>query len=186
MKPFLNSVLSRLVIITLAANFCISAHAKDEAVLIPFEIVPFEKITERPKESEIVIIALVDSYQPEKASIHGPNDNTASQMLEGYLRGVRKLPNQENPNQAVQIDPEMKAKIKIFIVEGGTENRSDPTREKASELHTKLGLKDYDRAIPVIYLFHNGKIIETYTYHKSLGWTGGILAAKVTELLTKK
>lgn len=176
--------LTLLTALHLAAVAEPPAAKTPEIIQLPIAVEPDVDVEESPKDADIVIIALINEYDPEKKSEHGPHDLTPSNMLTGYLHSTRLLPNHKHAGIPQNIDWE--EKIKIYVVECGTENRSKATFEKAKSTHEKLGLKDYDNTIPVIYLFHKGKIAETFTYRKSPGRSGQRLSNLVITLLSKK
>lgn len=98
-------------------------------------------------------------------------DITPAQMLQTYLAATIRMEHEKTS----QFDPN---KISIYIVECG-----QATRNRAKTLHDALGLSNYDKSIPVIFVFHKGKVKTVYTYYRSPGGGGGTLRAFVESLL---
>ena len=169
------------------SHFAASGADGDKAsvqAVLPVTITPWKDVTKRLDSAEIVILCLVGSYDPEKPSEFGPGDSTPAQMLAGYLTGVRNLGLAQGDQPAAGVD--YASKVKILIVEGGTENRNAPTGAKAAQLHKQFKIPDYDQTIPVIYVFHKNKLVKSYTYLKNPGRSGNLLREDVVNLLGPK
>lgn len=158
----------------------------DEKPRWPVTVVSWDDALTRTDAAEVVIVCLVDEYDQRSLtpsnqgggpSLFGPprrNEVTPAQVLQSYLRGVRSL--DENAMMTSAGEPDSK-KMAIFIVASG-----DQTREKATELFTKFGVRYYDRSIPVIYVFHNKQLITSYTYFRDPGGKGAKLKSVVHDL----
>ena len=155
----------------------------------PVSTVPWENALGRIDSAEVVILCLVDSYDPSKLKISGRHGGpwlfrprrhniTPAQVLESYLRGVRSLEKEGMMTPSGDADSK---KMAIFIVESG-----DQTRKRAAELFTKLGKRYYDNSIPVIFVFHNKQMITSYTYTRNPGNKGTKLRKVVSDLFTTK
>ena len=175
MRAFIHGLISSL---TFLAVTTLQAEER-----IPFEIIPKDEIEKRATDADVVVISLVGEFKFEKDPNRDRFDATPAQMLAGYLVAVRNIHKYDEIKLPKGID--LKKSLKVYIAECGTENRHQPTRDEAAKLHQKLGLKNYDMSIPVIYVFHKGKIQDAFTYRKSPGWHGIKIAELAGKLLAK-
>jgi len=176
-----------ILAIVLAGCATTGGSNEPEAKLVwPVAEVPWENVLNRTDSAEVVIICLVNKYDESKLSepsrSTGPTlipterraGITAADVLKSYLSGVRSLEVKEMMTPSGEPDPK---KMAIFIVVSG-----DQTRLRAGELFTQLGTPYYDNTIPVIYVFHNKKLIASYTYTRNPGAKGNKLKTVVSDL----
>jgi hypothetical protein len=173
------SILSTFLVL-ISTMMCTYGDKTTEGKILKSDVVPWQGVMRRTNNSEIVLLCLVNAYDPEVILPDG--DLSAAQMLDTYLSGVRDLGKKTGAKTAGDID--YSKKVSIYIVEGGVKDHSAATREKAEKLHAELGIRDYDRSIPVIYVFQKGKIIEVYTYEQHPGAKGIKLRDLVVDKLS--
>ena len=150
----------------------------DKTTDVAASFIAFDKIKESLKEPKVSVVCLVDAYEfpiPRPANL--PN-KTPSNMLDIYLNGLRTIKRQSADSGVKALNPD---DVKIFIVEC----RED-TRARAREFNRENNLDKHDGSIPVIYVFHMGRLVETYTYMKSPGPNGEALKSLVERLLMKE
>lgn len=176
-----------IVVIVLAGCATMGGFNEPEAKLVwPVAKVTWENALSRSDSAEVVIICLVNEYDESKLPAPSqsagptlfPSDRrtnlTPADVLESYLRGVRSLDAKEMMTPSGEPNPK---KMAIFIIESG-----DQTRLRAGDLFTQLGTPYYDNTIPVIYVFHNKKLIASYTYTRNPGAKGTKLKTVVSDL----
>ena len=129
------------------------------------------------KQAKVSIVCFIDVYAAQSGRSANLTPATPSQGLDRYLSGVRTLKHQEGGQRGRgAINPQ---DVRIFIVECW-----DETWWRARLFDREIGLKDYDNSIPVIYVFHDGRCVQRYTYERNPGEQGEELKALVEELLS--
>jgi TPR repeat protein len=154
------------------------AIIEDKNTDVVSTFIAFDKIKESITGPKISVVCFVDAYEIQldrsKQRMQKP-----SHMLDIYLTGIRTFKKKQAggsvANTANADD------VKILIVEG----RAD-TRAKVQEFDKQCQLKAYDGTIPVLYVFHLGKPVKTYTYDNNPGPNGKELKSLVESLLSKK
>ena len=149
---------------------------RDKRVRLP-TIIAWEDVPKRLQETKVVVVCLVDSYDPGKPSRLGPHDRTPAQMLEKYLRGVRGLA-VEKDDDGNPVSPEH---LRVFIVECGSE-----TRNWATQFAKEHKLEGYGRSIPVMFVFFNGQAAHWFSYNRSPGRDGSRLLEAVKQQLARR
>ena len=111
--------------------------------LLPFETVSWEKAKASTNASKVVLLCLVGEVERDADGELLVGHSTPGRVLGKTLNPVRKLVQQMDDTK--QDAPDYTKNISIYIVEGGTENRHEPTRKLASELLLEIcGIDYYD------------------------------------------
>jgi hypothetical protein len=190
MKFFKIIIVISFVFLAACAKQSHDLHDENGNTNWPVSIIPWENVLNKLDSAEVVILCLVDSYNEndlKNSDRHsGPtwlpakkhNNLTPAEVLEGYLKDVRRLGEKDALTPSGSPDPK---KMAILIVECGKE-----TRERAGQLFSTFGVHHYDYSIPVIYVLHNKKLITSYTYTGNPGKHGEKLRAQVDEIFKTK
>lgn len=137
-------------------------------------IIPWKDVPGRLDEAKVVVVCLVDSFDLKERA---PRGYTPAQMLEMYLQGVRRLAKgQDEAGNPLSPD-----NLRVFVVECGPE-----TRNWAAVFSKDHNVPDYDRSIPVIFVFHKGRAMERFTYVRSPGRDGSGLLNSVKKQLARE
>lgn len=128
------------------------------------------------KQAKVSIVCFIDVYEAQSGRSANLAPATPSQGLDRYLSGVRTLKRQEGGQRGRgAINPR---DVRIFIVECW-----DETRWRVRLFEREIGLKGWDGSFPVIYVFHDGKCVERYTFQYNPDEKGGDLKRLVERLL---
>ncbi len=154
--------------------------------LIPVETTPWEGISERLDESEIVVVALVDSVDTTDPDDVSGGQGSPKATLTRQLRKLRALGDNAIPGLDDKVP--FSSRISILVVENigkGDAGAEESHQQRARAVYQMMGAHPYVMSNPVIFLVHKGKLVRGYgvKYH-SPGRDGALLAELVTALLS--
>lgn len=150
--------------------------------------VAFDAISYWIKNPKVSVVCFVDAYEAGTARPAVLPDKNTSIMLDVYLSGLRTIQRRQPVGVGAKaVNPE---DIKIFVIECW-----DDVLVKVREFDKNFQLHNPDNSIPVIskifgnslpviYVFHKGKWVKTYTNFHNPGQYGGDLKSLVEKLLT--
>ena len=161
---------------------------ENEDNLIPVEMAKWDGISERLNESEIVVVALVDSVDASDPDDVSGGQLTPKKTLDQQLRKLRALG--DNPIPGLDDKVPFSNRIFILVVENtgkGDAAALESHEQRARAMYGMMGAHPYVMSNPVIYLIHKGKLVRGYgvKYH-SPGRDGALLAELVTALLSPR
>jgi tetratricopeptide (TPR) repeat protein len=176
-----------IAVCTLLLAIGSSAMAQEKNdTLIPMETAPWDGISKRLDESEIVVVGLVDSVDASDPDGVSGGQLTPKKTLTQQLRKLRSLGNESIPGLDDKVP--FSKKISILVVENigkGDAEALESHQQRARAMYQMMGAHPYVMSNPVIYLVHKGKLVRGYgvKYH-SPGRDGALLAELVTALLS--
>lgn len=160
------------------------AIIEDKRTEVVSSFIAYDEIMESIKDPKLSLVCFVDIYEPNtpkpatlwEGSLREIPQPTPCQMLDKYLTGVRSIKRQQNLTAtSIAINPD---EVKIFIL-----TCWDDTRAKVREFDKNFKLQKHDGRIPVIYVFHKGKLVGKYTLYEDLGEEGGNLKSLAENLV---
>lgn len=175
----MKSIFKVCIILTLLTyQSCVSTREESRSSFNIVNSISEEKIDEVLLNNDIVVLGIIDRFEPQIESLNGPNDNTPDMMLEYYLKSLTTMDN------SVIKSHNLNDKAKIYVYATEPENDHLYAREYAYLLHQKHNNKDYmfDYSIPVIMVFKNGEFIKSFSYNRKPGIEGIELKDLVLEL----
>jgi hypothetical protein len=152
--------------------------------LVHMEMTPWDGISERLDDSEIVVVGLVDSVDARDPDDVSGGELTPKKTLTRQLQKLRELGNETIPGSEDKV--RFSDKISIRVVENigkGDAAAAESHEQRARSMYQMMGAHPYVMSNPVIFLIHKGKLVRGYGVKYHSPGSGGIELQKLVAAL---